>query len=206
MPKLFFMFDNSWLEIDPKDYLFQTDPVENECILFLLPTDLPYNVLGMPLFLDYYSVHDATNGLISFAPHVTSLKQQVLSADVPFENVILPFGEQATPEYIGDSILILIYLVVALILFAVIGGLLGAGEEFICCIVCALICVGMLLVFLIVPEIQDEIDNLLNPPEATYGAPNLSLNQQASLKWLDNAAIGVMIGAPLGFMLGRKLS
>ena len=77
MPKLFFMFDNSWLEIDPKDYLYMTNPVENECILFLLPTDLPYNVLGMPVFIDYYSVHDPVGGSIQFAPHVTSLKQQV---------------------------------------------------------------------------------------------------------------------------------
>ena len=92
MPQLFFMVDNHWLEVSPKDYMFQTDPVENECILFLLPTTLPYNVLGMPIFVDYYSVHEPEPGRISWAPHVTSIKQEVKRANAPSLEKFIPIS------------------------------------------------------------------------------------------------------------------
>ena len=44
-----------------------------------MPIDTPMNVLGMPLYLDYYSIHDPVTGIISWAPHTGSEKENVNS-------------------------------------------------------------------------------------------------------------------------------
>ena len=82
-PKLWFMFDQRWLEVDPKDYVQPTDDSEETCILFILPIDLAMNILGMPLLVDYYSIHDPIKGTIGIAPHSASNKANVSSGPIP---------------------------------------------------------------------------------------------------------------------------
>lgn len=82
-PTLWFMFDQRWLEVDPKDYLQQADEFGNTCILFVLPVNLPMNILGMPLLVDYYSIHDPQTGTIGIAPHNASNKANISSGPIP---------------------------------------------------------------------------------------------------------------------------
>lgn len=73
-PKIYFMFGKKWIEVNPKDYLFSVTEDNSMCIFFIMPVNLPMNILGMPLFVDYYTIHDPVTGVIGWAPHSSSLK------------------------------------------------------------------------------------------------------------------------------------
>ena len=44
------------------------------CLLFIMPANTGMNILGMPLHVDYYTVFDADEGTVSWAPHRDSPK------------------------------------------------------------------------------------------------------------------------------------
>ena len=44
---------------------------------------MPYHILGLPIFQDYYTVHDMEYGRIGFAPHSTSRKQRLEAGSLP---------------------------------------------------------------------------------------------------------------------------
>ena len=71
-PSIYFMFSQKWIEVNPKDYVFPVG--EGLCVFFIMPVDLAVNMLGMPLFVDYYTVHDPGQRRISWAPHTASTK------------------------------------------------------------------------------------------------------------------------------------
>ena len=77
------MFENNWLEVDAKDYVFPVNADDNLCLFFIRPINLPMNILGMPLLVDYYSIHNPDTGVIGFAPHTASKKSSITSANVP---------------------------------------------------------------------------------------------------------------------------
>ena len=77
------MFDNNWLEVDAKDYVFPVNADENLCHFYIRPINLPMNILGMPLLVDYYSIHNPNTGVIGFAPHTASSKSSITSANIP---------------------------------------------------------------------------------------------------------------------------
>ena len=54
------------------------------CMLFFIPANLAMNIFGMPILIDYYTVHDPIEGKIGWAPHSASNKSS------------LPYGEQPT--------------------------------------------------------------------------------------------------------------
>ena len=81
-PSLFFMFDGSWIEVSPEHYLFQKEDGE-ECTVLIMPVESPTIMLGMPLFIDYYTVFNPESATISFAPHKDSEKESLVSGPVP---------------------------------------------------------------------------------------------------------------------------
>lgn len=82
------MFDNKWLEIDPVDYLVPNPDKPSECILFILPINMPINIIGMPAFVDYYTIHDPATGTIQYAPHTTSTKSTLDETPLNTKNLI----------------------------------------------------------------------------------------------------------------------
>ena len=75
-PNLFFMFEQMWLEVQAKDYVVREQD-DDWCYFLILPTDLPFNMLGVPIFNDYYSVFQQVHGKISFGPLQDSTKRRV---------------------------------------------------------------------------------------------------------------------------------
>jgi len=59
LPPIWFQFDNKWIEVRATDYIWDYFETGDRCILFVLPTNMSMHILGMPLFIDYYSIHDA---------------------------------------------------------------------------------------------------------------------------------------------------
>ena len=77
MPDLHFMFDKKWLTVKRDDY--QVDVSESQdgslCMLLLKESETrPFLVMGLPLYVDYYSVHDDQGGFMAFASHKRSAK------------------------------------------------------------------------------------------------------------------------------------
>ena len=50
------------------------------------------NIIGMPLFTDYYSIHDPITGTVSWAPHSASTKANVKTGTTPSSKQYLEVG------------------------------------------------------------------------------------------------------------------
>lgn len=51
-PTLYFMFDNKWVEVDPSDYVKDISAAGDfsECILLVIASQMPFHIIGLPLF------------------------------------------------------------------------------------------------------------------------------------------------------------
>jgi len=92
-PSVFFLFDGKWIEAAAKDYVFAIDDTQTECILFILPAGMAMNIMGMPVFVDYYTIHDPLTGKVGYVPHNTSSKTD-LTEGTPSTTQFLAVGEQ----------------------------------------------------------------------------------------------------------------
>ena len=75
------------------------------CIFFIMPVNLPMHILGMPLFVDYYTIHDPLTGTVQWAPHTSSLKDSLVSGNLPPKDQLITVGEV---EETDDSASVLI--------------------------------------------------------------------------------------------------
>lgn len=70
------MFDKTWLTVDPADYVVDISDSQDRslCLLQITKGEQPFAVMGLPLLMNYYTVHDDVKGQIGFAPHTSSTK------------------------------------------------------------------------------------------------------------------------------------
>jgi hypothetical protein len=68
------------------------------CIFFILPVNTPMNILGMPLFSGYYTIHDPIDGKVGFAPHSASKKDSLRSGPIPSPTRFLEVGGPTKKE------------------------------------------------------------------------------------------------------------
>ena len=70
------MFDNKWIKVSPEDYVIDISDAgdRSSCILLIFPQDSTFHIMGMPLFIDYYTTHEMDEGRIGFTPHIDSMK------------------------------------------------------------------------------------------------------------------------------------
>lgn len=47
------------------------------CLLFIMPANMAMNILGMPVHVDYYTIHDPVKGTVNWAPHNNSPKDTI---------------------------------------------------------------------------------------------------------------------------------
>ena len=97
-PNIYFMFGEKWIEVNPKDYLFSVTEDNSMRIFFIMPVNLPMNILGMPLFVDYYTIHDPETGVIGWAPHTSSLKSTLQTGTIPPQDQVIAVGEAGQPQ------------------------------------------------------------------------------------------------------------
>lgn len=66
------MFDKTWLTVDVDDYVIDVSEAQDrsQCYLLIAQGESPFLVMGLPLFVGYYTVHDDVNGKIGFAAGV----------------------------------------------------------------------------------------------------------------------------------------
>ena len=84
-PTLFFMFDNKWVTIEPHEYLVDISESQDRsiCVLLMSQGSTELFVFGLPLFQDYYAIHDNTNNRIGFGPHINSDKGPLVHGSQP---------------------------------------------------------------------------------------------------------------------------
>ena len=78
-PILYFMFDGVWLQVNPSDYVIDTSQAQDEsvCELLLTPVEGRVNIMGLPLFNGYYTIHEVRDddpARMGFVPNSLSSK------------------------------------------------------------------------------------------------------------------------------------
>ena len=73
------------------------------------------NILGMPLYVDYYTIHDPLTGVVGWAPHTSSLKDSLQSGDIPPKDQVISVGEVAQED--DQTIVLLSWGMTALIVY-----------------------------------------------------------------------------------------
>ena len=88
-PSLYFMFNDMWIEIKPNEYVKDISPAQDltQCLLLIMSSSMPVHILGMPLFHDYYTIHEMDTGRIGFAPHIRSRKTRLQDAVMPTQTL-----------------------------------------------------------------------------------------------------------------------
>ena len=81
------MFSEHFIQVDPEDYVIDVSEGQDRsvCILLITATDMPIHVIGMPLFINYYSVHDLEDATIEWAPIANSPKPALKSGVLPVQ-------------------------------------------------------------------------------------------------------------------------
>ena len=86
--------DGHWVHVAANDYVIPASEDQQYCIFFIMPANTAMNILGMPLFVDYYTIHDPIAGTVGFAPHTTSLKKDLLPG-TPSTTQFLQVGQMS---------------------------------------------------------------------------------------------------------------
>jgi hypothetical protein len=92
LPPIFFQIDGKWVEARAKDYMFDYNKDGVNCLLFIMPANMAMNILGMPVHVDYYTIHDPVAGTVNWAPHYRSPKGTVQSGPVPDPDKLINAG------------------------------------------------------------------------------------------------------------------
>jgi len=84
-PTLFFLFDGKWLSVEPSEYVVDISEGGDRsiCVLLLSQGEEPFIVMGLPIYMDYYTVHDELRTTIGFTPNSASSKSAVASGVKP---------------------------------------------------------------------------------------------------------------------------
>lgn len=83
LPSIFVLIDGYWVEARSEDYMYDYSGNGRDCVLFIMSINSPMNIFGMPAYVDYYTIHDPTTGLVSWAPHTNSNKSDLEPGNQP---------------------------------------------------------------------------------------------------------------------------
>ena len=78
-PTLYFQMDGKWLEVSTSDYVIDVSKLSDGsiCLVQIKKTSAPFNIFGMPLFIDYTTKFDDDASTVKFEPMVDSVKEAV---------------------------------------------------------------------------------------------------------------------------------
>ena len=91
-PPIFFQMGGHWVELAVKDYVIDVSRQQDGsiCLIQVMRTNAPFNIYGMPLFVDYTTVFDDEASTVSFKPTSGGLKSAVEADDSqPSQNFLL---------------------------------------------------------------------------------------------------------------------
>ena len=70
LPSLYLNVGGYWIEISPYDYMVDVSPGGDGsiCQLMIFENPFPFNLIGIPGFNGYCTIHDPDNSRIGFVP------------------------------------------------------------------------------------------------------------------------------------------
>ena len=91
-PSIFFLISGIYIEVAPKDYISDVSREKDGsvCLIHFQPSDSPFLIFGMPLFVDYTTVFDDQASIVGFKPTVGSEKVTIREGVVPMQALRLP--------------------------------------------------------------------------------------------------------------------
>ena len=95
-PVVHFMFGESWVSVNPDEYVADASQEGDRslCVLMMTQGTQSFMVMGIPVYSDYYTVHEEENSRIGFAPRVGSKKEALIQGSDPERS----FGSSNPPE------------------------------------------------------------------------------------------------------------
>mmetsp|Transcript_1795 Transcript_1795/g.2551 ORF Transcript_1795/g.2551 Transcript_1795/m.2551 type:complete len:270 (-) Transcript_1795:248-1057(-) len=115
LPSLFFDIDGKWVEARPQDYMYDFEGNGRNCMLFIMPASSGMNILGMPLHVDYYSVHDPEKGTVSWAPHKDSPKGTIKTGPPPTGKRLLRSSSTEVKKRLSPVITLIVVIFMAVL-------------------------------------------------------------------------------------------
>lgn len=111
------MFSERFIQVDPEDYVFDVSEGQDRsmCILLIVASDMPIHVIGMPLFINYYSVHNLEEATIDWVPIPNSPKPALKSGVLPVQFLAAAGAARGTSPY--TYIIEGIFVAVAIVVF-----------------------------------------------------------------------------------------
>ena len=85
-------------------------------MLLIVAIQKPYHIFGLPVFQDYYTVHDMEEGRIGFAPHKDSKKTILQTGEIPKQK-INSFGKTSDHAKVWPYVIMALLTASASILF-----------------------------------------------------------------------------------------
>ena len=176
-PTLYFMFDGRWVSVDPEEYVVDiSDPQDGSiCVLLLSEGDQAFFVMGLPLYMNYYTIHDDTQSRIGFVPHQSSAKDLLQSDQQPtrvFESSNPEPGKSSALSWIIAVVLVCGFLCVWLCLISETMAKYPSGLQpgYLCLVLMAFTGLFSTIVFWYVQPILDRWirDRWGEPAEAAH--------------------------------------
>jgi len=86
-PTVYFMFDEHWIGVYPDEYVVDVSQNQDRsmCVLLFSQGEHAFMVMGVPLYQDYYTIHDEAGNRMGFVPHATSDKPGLAKGTVPVD-------------------------------------------------------------------------------------------------------------------------
>ena len=114
-PIVYFLFNDKWLAVDPADYVVDISERQDRsmCVLLLSQSDAAFFIMGLPVYMDYYTVHNDSDNRIGFVPRAGSNKETLQTGGKPTR--VLESTDPADPEvsvwsWIISSLLVLSFM------------------------------------------------------------------------------------------------
>ena len=91
-----FMFEERYLAINPRDYIWDSDGDGEVCTLLLRANEYDFFVLGQPIYQGWYFMHNIKDATITLAPLKDSGKSLPPKTRLP----IYKLNEETFPSFI----------------------------------------------------------------------------------------------------------
>lgn len=101
------MFNTHWIQINPEEYLFDVSDLQDlsTCHLTIMSNNYGFFLMGIPVFMGYYTVHNMDDPSIGYIPIDSSSKSFLVAGTIPTQ-FLMPIVHNYWTE-LGPTIIIL---------------------------------------------------------------------------------------------------
>jgi hypothetical protein len=82
------LFDNMWITIEPKDYIWDALGDGRTCIILVMSNSYEFALLGQPVYQGYYTHHDIDGAQIGYAPLKNSGQTALYAGETPTNSIL----------------------------------------------------------------------------------------------------------------------